>query len=417
MQPQDPVELSPPHDEEPGVHDEETGVHDEETGVHEPWPPMVKSPVPLPAGLPLDPGAQAAGDATWELASALVAADSEAQPFAGAPRLVPITLRGVEELQPGERWQAVFHQLWPAYRAWFLREGDEERTNYAASIRMLREYLPEIVPVYERLVELAGGGDLAARMLSMVQPPPYLAGCSQAAWTRDGPMLVRNYDYLPDRLDGIIWSTAWTGRRVIGTGDSLWGLLDGVNDAGLAASLTFGGRRVIGRGFGIPLVIRYLLEVCSTVAEARSVLERVPIHLAHNVTLLDASGAVLTAYLAPDRPPVFRDVPMATNHQDLVDWPEYAAASGSVDREVMIEALLADQHATAGHLVAAFLRPPLRDTAGAGHFGTLYTAVFHPLEGRVEYCWPGFTWHQSFAAFDEGSHTELVAAERRRLPR
>ena len=48
--------------------------------------------------------------------------------------------------------------------------------------------------------------------------------------------------------------------------DCLWGLLDGVNDAGLAVSLTFGGRRDVGDGFGIPIVVRYLLEVCSDVS-------------------------------------------------------------------------------------------------------------------------------------------------------
>ena len=38
-----------------------------------------------------------------------------------------------------------------------------------------------------------------------------------------------------------------------------------MNDAGLAVSLTFGGRRALGTGFGIPLVVRYLLETCATV--------------------------------------------------------------------------------------------------------------------------------------------------------
>ena len=41
--------------------------------------------------------------------------------------------------------------------------------------------------------------------------------------------------------------------------DCLWGLLDGINDAGLAVSLAFGGRATR-EGFGIPLVVRYLLE-------------------------------------------------------------------------------------------------------------------------------------------------------------
>ena len=51
--------------------------------------------------------------------------------------------------------------------------------------------------------------------------------------------------------------TAWSGRRVIGMSDCLWGLLDGVNDDGLAVSLTFGGRTASGEGFAIPLVVRY----------------------------------------------------------------------------------------------------------------------------------------------------------------
>ena len=69
--------------------------------------------------------------------------------------------------------------------------------------------------------------------------------------------------------------------------DCLWGLLDGMNDAGLAVSLTFGGRACVGDGFGIPLVVRYLLETCATVAEARAALDRVPVNLAHNLTLVD----------------------------------------------------------------------------------------------------------------------------------
>ena len=142
---------------------------------------------------------------------------------------------------------------------------------------MLREHMPELVPTYERLCELAGGGDLEARMLSMWRPPSYLSGCSQGVWTRGEPILVRNYDYSPDRIEGTILSTGWEGRRVIGMSDCLWGLLDGVNDAGLAVSLAFGGRRVVGHGFGVPLVVRYLLQVCATVAEARAVLSRLPV--------------------------------------------------------------------------------------------------------------------------------------------
>jgi predicted choloylglycine hydrolase len=315
----------------------------------------------------------------------------------------PLVFRALAEATVGPVWASLFAERWPAYREWFLREGDAARPSYADSVRLLDTHMPELSGLYRRLCELAGGGDLAARMLSMVQPPPYLAACSQGVWSRPGELaLVRNYDYRADRLEGVLWWTAWTGRRVIGMSDSLWGLLDGMNDRGLAVSLTFGGRRALGSGFGIPLVIRYLLETCSTVAEASPVLERLPYHLAHNLTLLDASGTYATAYLAPDRPAVIRSVPLATNHQDVGDWPEFTTATRSHEREGLIAWLLDDPTLDRESFVTAFLGPPLRETAGRGHFGTLYTAAFYPLEARVEYRWPDATWHQSFDSFSPG---------------
>jgi penicillin V acylase-like amidase (Ntn superfamily) len=55
--------------------------------------------------------------------------------------------------------------------------------------------------------------------------------------------------------------------------------LDGINDFGLAESIVYGGPLVQGDGFGITIVIRYLLETCSTVEEAIQVFQRIPVHL------------------------------------------------------------------------------------------------------------------------------------------
>ena len=93
-------------------------------------------------------------------------------------RMLPFSFRALRELELGPRWQSVFEEKWPHYRAWFLREGEAARASYATSVRMLRAHMPELVPAYERVVELAGGGDLAARMLSLYKPPPYLAAMS-----------------------------------------------------------------------------------------------------------------------------------------------------------------------------------------------------------------------------------------------
>jgi predicted choloylglycine hydrolase len=315
----------------------------------------------------------------------------------------------VHEPRPGPAWRERFEAMWPAYRSWYLKDGDAARPDYRTCRRALEAHMPELVPTYDGVVELAGGGDLAARLLSLYRPPGFVVGCSQGAWTRGAPVLVRNYDYPVSRLEGVVCMTEWNGRRVIGMSDCLWGLLDGVNDAGLAVSLTFGGRRDVGDGFAIPIVIRYLLETCDTVEQAGEALARIPIHAAQNVTLLDASGAVLTAYVGPGRPPQLRSIPATTNHQGDVDWPEYVSAVRSVEREQCVLDLLDDGELDRERFVAAFLEAPLHSTEYAGGFGTIYTAAYYPTERRVEYRWPGLVWEQSFDDFRASSHTVTFA--------
>ena len=253
----------------------------------------------------------------------------------------------------------------------------------------------------------------------MWDPPPYLSACSQAAWVRDAaaggeaPMLVRNYDFAPDRFDGVVWSTAWNGRRVLGTSHSGWGLLDGTNNAGLTISLAFGGRRVVGRQVGIPLVLRYVLETCATVQEqVRGATERVAgPNLAYNLTLLDESGSYLTALVEPDEEPRLADIACTTNHQDVIEWPEHAEATQTIERQgAMMRAL--DAAATAASFVEAFLEPPLY-SGSARAIATLYTAVYRVGvgTGSVRYLWPGSTWERSFDS-RHGTHEALIPVTR-----
>ncbi|MDQ2695784.1 MAG: C45 family autoproteolytic acyltransferase/hydrolase [Pseudomonadota bacterium] len=314
-----------------------------------------------------------------------------------------MVFQAIAEDAPGPKWQAVFNRHWPAYQRWFLSQGNSARPYYLTGLRMLQTHMPELVPTYERLVALAGGGDLAARFLSLYCPPPYLIGCSQAVWTtaQYPPLLVRNYDYNPRLLEGVIWKSAWNGRAVMGTSDCLWGLVDGMNDAGLAVSLTFGGRQVIGEGFGVPLILRYVLEFCTTTAEAVAVLQRLPTHMAYNVTAVDRSGQYQTVYLAPDRPAVVRRTPIATNHQQAIEWHQHAQATATVERERYLLFRLRGSSETPDRLVQAFLHSPLYSTAYARGYGTLYTAVYRPQSGEAEYLWPNCVWRQSFADFRE----------------
>jgi predicted choloylglycine hydrolase len=320
-----------------------------------------------------------------------------------SPRGIEVTLRAVAEETPGARWQALFASLWPSYEAWFLREGERARPPYAECRRRLKAHMPELVPAWERLVDLAGGGDRAARFLSLWRPTPYLAGCSQAVWTRGDPLLVRNYDYAPALWEAVLLHTRWEGLRVLAMTDCLWGVLDGLNEAGLAASLSFGGRRAVGEGFGCPLLLRYALERCATAREAGRALARLPSHMAYNVTLADREGDFVTVHLAPDRPAEIHRRPWATNHQEVRRWEAYLEATGTREREALLAARLADPTESAERLADRFLEPPLHARAWARGRGTLYTALYRPRAGSAEYRWPGLRLRQDLAGFREGA--------------
>jgi len=291
----------------------------------------------------------------------------------------------------------LFAERWPAYRSWYLKDGAAARPSLEEARAALGRHMPELVPMWSALVAAVGADELGARMLALYDPPPLLSGCSQAALGGQAA-LVRNYDYDPNLFDGVVLATRLADMRVIGMADQLWGLLDGVNDRGLAVSLTFGGRRAVGRGFSIPIVVRYLLETCATVAEGVAALERIPVQAAYNVTLVDQDANHTTVWIAPGEAARVTDQRVATNHQGAVDWPEHARWTRTVERHEHLHALL--EHDLAD-VVTGMLEPPLRSTDYEGGFGTLYTAVYRPGDGTVEYHWPGAAWRQSFEDFRE----------------
>jgi predicted choloylglycine hydrolase len=335
--------------------------------------------------------------------------DWAADQWAGAPweqppqaGTIPLTLRAFAEDEPGDQIGDHLATTWPAFRRWWLGGANTRPTPAQARTR-LEQHMPELVPVWQRLAAMIGGGadSDAGAALALWNPPPFLTGCSQAVVPDGGPALVRNYDWDYRVFDAVVARTAYTGRRVLGMLDCLWGLLDGINDAGLAVSLTFGGRPQVGEGFGIPVVIRYVLEVCGSAEEAVRVLRRIPVHMSYNVTVLDASGRWATVYLAPDRPARVTDLAVATNHQGRVEWEPYAAAIRSTERLERLKQLLADRTDAAG-VVAACLQSPLYATRFHEGFGTLYTAEYRPAEGAVRYHWPDRTWAHSLDAVDPG---------------
>jgi predicted choloylglycine hydrolase len=175
-----------------------------------------------------------------------------------------------------------------------------------------------------------------------------------------------------------------------------------MNAAGLAISLAFGGRPAVGPGFGVPLILRYALEVCRDVPDAVEALRRLPCHMSYNLTLIDRTGQHATVLLAPDRPAIVTEARHATNHQLGIEWPRHGRESRTLERHAALGAALAGGRAELGALRRSFLAAPLHSRGYGAGFGTVYTAIYRPAAGTVEIAWPGLPpMAGGFARFPE----------------
>ncbi len=299
-----------------------------------------------------------------------------------------------------EKWLSHWQQMWPHCKDWYLSEGLLRRSGYLTCLSALKTYMPEIVPVFSKLLELTGGSDLAGRFLSLYNPPAYLAGCSQAIWNRDDLFLLKNYDYSQNMFEKTLFYSNWL-RPVIATLDCIWGVLDGMNHNGLVASLTFGGQKKVGEGFGAPLILRYLLETSSNVQEAKLKISQIPCHMAYNITLLDPSGDFTKVYLGPGRQATFVDDPVSTNHQDMIDWLEYAEFSKTIERYNLLKMALLNNELYAEQFINMFFKKPLFNVNFDHQFGTLYTAAYIPQKRSMSFFWQQNSLIQSFDQFTE----------------
>jgi predicted choloylglycine hydrolase len=316
--------------------------------------------------------------------------------------MTSLRFHAIDEPRLGRHAAPEFARRWPAYRTWFRRDGGWARPDERTCRLMLARHMPELMPVYERLLTSLGADEEQARFLSLWCPPDFMYGCTQAIWLQQPHSLIRNYDYPPGLCDALLMRSDWFGGPVIAMSDCTWGVLDGMNAAGLAVSLSFGGRRVEGPGFGVTLILRYILETCRNVAEALAVLKRVPVHLSYNIALLDRDGGWHSVAIAPDRPPEVSHHPYSANRQGEHTWPDEGSLYDTVRREVILAACLDNPEQTEASLIQHFLSRPLYRPVSEQGWGTLYTAVYRPAEGMMELCWPYRRWQQTLAGFTEG---------------
>ncbi len=86
-------------------------------------------------------------------------------------RAVPtrITFRAVDDEPAGASLAGIFAEYWPAYQRWMRRA---EPSAADAGAAQLRAHMPELLPVFDRLLESFGGSDEVASFLSLPRPTP-----------------------------------------------------------------------------------------------------------------------------------------------------------------------------------------------------------------------------------------------------
>lgn len=300
--------------------------------------------------------------------------------------------RAVDEPVPGAFSQGAIEESRDFVRAWYAK--DDRVPEPEECRRRVAEAMPELLAVFDLLAGFAGDDPAMVAALAGIDPPPLIpAGCTVRAFTAPQPMLLRNYDFDPDATTGVILRTNWGGTRVLGMCEGASGLLDGVNEHGIAAALTFGGRHVYGRGFNIVLIVRYLLQVARDLKDAAEVLGCLPCAWAHNILVQDKSGKSIRAELAPDRAPLIEEADAVTNHQAGMEPAEssrwrFEAASSLPD--------------DARNAVAVFSEGKLCLDDFENWLGTLYTSAYRPADGTVRYHWGADRWEQSLDRFETG---------------
>ena len=188
---------------------------------NQPGPPEAHRACPLGAGCGMTSGWASAGAGAPSTPSPTAARSTVDDPAAREP--IPLTVFGINEADPGPRWQALFAATWPGYRRWYLQRDVRHRPTLRPGAGQLAHPharagadLRARWSSWRRQPSRAGAmrrsdDDVAARMLTLWDPPRFLPGCSQAVVTDPEIAVCRNYDYSPELWERVVYSSRFSG--------------------------------------------------------------------------------------------------------------------------------------------------------------------------------------------------------------
>ena len=148
--------------------------------------------------------------------------------------------------------------------------------------------------------------DLYTVLLTLYAMPP-ICHCSCFAYCGGQILLGRNSDFLPaleENNKNVLYHLP--NVTFMGHTTSFLQMEDGLNQHGLAIGLTALAARQPQPGLHGGLVLRLLLERCTGVEDALSLLSVLPQSSAHTLTLADTTGAIALVECSPQRCAVHR---------------------------------------------------------------------------------------------------------------
>jgi predicted choloylglycine hydrolase len=259
---------------------------------------------------------------------------------------------------------------------WFdLRQEERAFTRYAPAL-------------WEEIGGLAAGLGIPMERAALsfgnngLKPP--MGGCSAVM---SAGVYGRNYDFQPRHYGARFAAVAPSGSHAsIGASELLTGRLDGMNQHGLAIGLHMVRMRPRLPGFSCVLIVRMVLDQCSSTAEAVALLRALPHAMQYNYSLMDAQGVAAVVEAVPGCVAVRSGAWLAcTNHfQSALLRPLNRRAAHSQARLPPLEAF-----AARGLPAAAMFTALNRSTSPAFHHGyrrgagTLHTMVAEPARGRM----------------------------------
>jgi predicted choloylglycine hydrolase len=200
---------------------------------------------------------------------------------------------------------------------------------------------------------------------------------------------VRNYDFTPEIYDGVFTlNQSKSSLATAGYNLQLIGRHDGVNEHGLVGGLHFVSQEGYQEGVSAWLSLRMLLDSCSSVDEAISMLKELPHAACYNFSLADADGNKVVVEASPNVVKVReeRDFIACVNHFQVMEMLQYNRENieGSMKRDKFLEGYNTKLHGQEEWFnLFKEKNSPLFFQEYNNMFGTLHTFSYSFLDSRI----------------------------------